>query len=129
MPGLSCCQPALFYTAAFLNLAIIPKHLLVGATKIKNAIAAIPDTPEYYFAKSVIRPTWNLAIAHMATVCLLNYKWAKIGIPTSLEDKLIFAVNAAGYLYTGYQYFKVPMYPALMTLWVAPVAAILAWWL
>ncbi|EWY79889.1 hypothetical protein FOYG_16954 [Fusarium oxysporum NRRL 32931] len=129
MFGLSGCKSTLLYTAAFLNLAIIPKHCIVGATKVKSAVDAIPDVPEHYFAKSVIRATWDLTAAHAATFCLLNYKWAKYGTPTTIEDKLMLAVNIVGYLYTGYHYFNVPMYLALMPLWVSPAAAAIAWWL
>lgn len=59
MLGLSGLQPGLFYAAAFLNVAILPKHLKVGATKISSAISSIPNSQEHYVAKSILGSAWD----------------------------------------------------------------------
>lgn len=59
MLGLSGLQPGLFYAAAFLNVAILPKHLKVGATKINSAISSIPNSQEHYVAKSILGSAWD----------------------------------------------------------------------
>lgn len=59
MPSPPGFQSFLFYSAAFANFAIIPKHLTVGATKIPKAIQTIPDG--HFLAKNIIRTPWDMA--------------------------------------------------------------------
>lgn len=55
---MSCLPPfqaALFYSAAFAHVAIVPKHIYVGATAITEAIATIPNQPRYSVAKFILK--------------------------------------------------------------------------
>ena len=54
-------KSSLFYSAAAVNLLIIPKHLKVGATNVSSAIQTIPeDSPVVKRGKEVVRTAWDL---------------------------------------------------------------------
>jgi hypothetical protein len=48
-----------YYSAALVHIAIVPKHIYVGATVITEAIEAIPNQPRYTVAKSIFKTVWN----------------------------------------------------------------------
>lgn len=50
---------------------------------------------------------------------LLNYKWAKYGPPTSVEDKMILGLSMVAGFYAGWPYWKLKMYSPLLMLWLA----------
>nr|CEG04643.1 unnamed protein product [Fusarium clavum] len=100
MPSLPPFQAVLFYSAALAHVAIVPKHIYVGATVITEAIATIPS--------------------------LLNYKWAKYGSPTLMEEKMIVGLAMGAGFYAGWPYWKLKMYSPLVMLWLAPIASTIA---
>ncbi|KAI8287934.1 hypothetical protein K4K60_011822 [Colletotrichum sp. SAR11_57] len=118
MLGLSGWKPLFFYTAAFLNVAILPKHLKTGETKIKGAIKAIPSDSEYSIPKAIVKTAWD--------GCLLNLKWAKYGAPELMEEKLAVWINVIISLYIGIPYFQVGMKLPLFTLWGGPILTMMA---
>lgn len=59
MPSLPPFQAVLFYSAALAHIAIVPKHIYVGATTIVEAIATIPSQSRYTVAKSILKTVWD----------------------------------------------------------------------
>ncbi|KAF3797951.1 hypothetical protein GCG54_00003850 [Colletotrichum gloeosporioides] len=126
MLGLSGWKPLFFYTAAFLNVVILPKHLKTGETKIKGAIKAIPSDPEYSIPKAIVKTAWDGCNSLLLTFALLNLKWAKHGAPELMEEKLAVWINVIISLYIGIPYFQVGMKLPLFTLWGGPVLTTMA---
>ncbi|KAL3294827.1 hypothetical protein RB213_013887 [Colletotrichum asianum] len=122
MQGLSGWKPLFFYTAAFLNVAILPKHLKTGETKIKGAIKAIPSDPEYSIPKAIVTTAWDGCNSLLLTFGLLNLKWAKYGAP----GLMAVWINAIISLYIGIPYFQVGMKLPLFTLWGGPILTVMA---
>ncbi|KAF0327126.1 hypothetical protein GQ607_005609 [Colletotrichum asianum] len=126
MQGLSGWKPLFFYTAAFLNVAILLKHLKTGETKIKGAIKAIPSDPEYSILKAIVKTAWDGCNSLLLTFGLLNLKWAKYGAPGLMEEKLAVWINAIISLYIGIPCFQVGMKLPLFTLWGGPILTVMA---
>ncbi|RKK80769.1 hypothetical protein BFJ71_g15817 [Fusarium oxysporum] len=126
MPTLPTFQAALFYSAALLHVTIVPKHMYVGATAVTEAIAAIPSQPRYAKAKAILKTVWDHGNAAVLILALLNYKWAKYGPPTLIEEKMMLGLSALGGFYAGWPYFKQEMYLPLGMLWVAPIVSTMA---
>jgi hypothetical protein len=59
MPALPPFQAVLFYSAALAHVAIVPKHVYVGATAITEAIGTISSQPRYTVAKSILKTVWD----------------------------------------------------------------------
>jgi hypothetical protein len=57
---------------------------------------------------------------------LLNFKWAKYGPPTLIEEKIILGLSMVAGFYTGWPYYKLRMYSPLVMLWLAPIASTVA---
>ncbi|KAJ3954956.1 hypothetical protein N0V92_008541 [Colletotrichum tropicale] len=142
MLRLSGWKPLFFYTAAFLNVAILPKHLKTGETKVKGAIKAIPSDPEYSIPKAIVKTAWDgcntllltfgkihkaLVVSAKLTLSgLLNLKWAKYGAPELTEEKLAVWISVIISLCIGIPYFQVGMKLPLFTLWGGPILTVMA---
>ncbi|EGU82028.1 hypothetical protein FOPG_16676 [Fusarium oxysporum f. sp. conglutinans race 2 54008] len=126
MPALPPFQAVLFYSAALVHIAIVPKHIYVGATAVTEAIEAIPNQPRYTVAKSIFKTVWDHGNADVLILALLNYKWAKYGPPTLIEERMMLGLSLVAGFYAGWPYFKLGMYSPLVMLWVAPVASTIA---
>ena len=60
-------------------------------------------------------------------LAFLNWRWAKTGGPTTLEEKGMLAALVLGGLREGWGYFKIGTYRPLVVFWGAPLASLVAW--
>ncbi|PWY93222.1 hypothetical protein BO94DRAFT_532956 [Aspergillus sclerotioniger CBS 115572] len=116
----------LYYFSSFIHLAILPKHVKVGATLIRKTIAKVPHTEPFLLAKAIIPPTWDYVNGLLVIMSLMNFKWAQNGGPDGGIDDAILSVSALAGLYVGVQYYRARLYIALVVLWLAPTLSILA---
>ncbi|KAF2135491.1 uncharacterized protein K452DRAFT_239283 [Aplosporella prunicola CBS 121167] len=120
--------PSTFYYLSAATMALtIPKHIATGFSVIYPALAQIPSTSrENEIAKGVAGPTWDYAVVATVVLAALNAKWARLGGPRTLEEKLILWSSVLGSAVLGWQYWKVGMAVALPVLWGAPALSVVA---
>ncbi|KAJ4110270.1 hypothetical protein NW768_012030 [Fusarium equiseti] len=126
MPALPPFQSLLFYSAALAHVAIVPKHIYMGSTAITEVIATIPSQPRYTVAKSILKTVWDHGNADVLILGLLNFKWAKYGPPTLIEERMILGLSMVAGFYVGWPYWKLKMYSPLVMLWLAPIVSTIA---
>ncbi|KAI5361253.1 hypothetical protein Slin15195_G123660 [Septoria linicola] len=127
---MSVSPSSLYYGSALLYAATIPKHTLVGLNSVAPAVSTIAeDTPTNRKMKLLLTPTWLHCNLWLVTSALLSAKWARLGGPSSTEEKAIVWAQLVVGGVVGWQYFKHNMYVGLGCLWAAPVAgaAALIW--
>ncbi|KAJ6023669.1 hypothetical protein N7540_004466 [Penicillium herquei] len=70
---------SLYYLASFVHLAIIPKHLKVGGTLIRETVSKVPNTESSALPKAIIPATWDYVNGLLGIMSLINLKMGTNG--------------------------------------------------
>jgi len=116
-------SPSLLYkTSAAISALTIPGHILLGLQHVHPPLSGLKPLP-----RRSAQASFNYINASLLISAFLNLQWARLGGPSTLEEKAVLATLVIAGAIDGATYLMAGYWPPLGCMWVAPACSLAAY--